>query len=400
MPFHPLYDDKKQLVRAWCDAVRAGLVVLPRQVMGGLDLDKFFELQTNLGTSHVHTYTARDGQLLGAMLVYRLYKGARAAEVGWVQAMEATELDVSRMLRDGLEHAFAAPELHRLTWDLVDTDGRGRACFLKYGFVEEGRFRESAQDGQSYQDVVRLALLRKDWLEAKEAFDLPVGSHGKDAGSAETYSIQVLTDANSWIASYVEELADEWRAGGNTVRVSHKIEQSRPADFCFCLSFSRIVTSDIRKQYRHTLVVHESDLPKGRGWAPMTWQILEGKSRIPVTLFEAVDAVDAGPIYLQEWITLTGTELHPEWRAMQGRATQNLCRQWVQAFPDILEKAHAQEGEASVYSRRTPADSRLDPGKTLAEQFNLLRVVDNENYPAFFEMYGMRYRISIETWLG
>lgn len=130
----------------------------------------------------------------------------------------------------------------------------------------------------------------------------------------------------------------------------------------------------------------------------MTWQILEGKNRIPLTLIEAVDAVDSGPIYLQEWITLTGTELHPEWRALQAQVTQNLCRQWVQAYPSILQKVRQQEGEASVYARRLPADSRIDPKKTFEEQFNLLRVVDNEKYPAFFELNGRQYRFSIEPW--
>ena len=46
--------------------------------------------------------------------------------------------------------------------------------------------------------------------------------------------------------------------------------------------------------------------------------------------------------------------------------------------------------------RRTPADSRLDPDKSIAEQFELLRVVDNQRYPAFFDHRGRRYRITIE----
>lgn len=397
MPFHPVNEDQKQLLRAWCGAVVAGQDGLPRQAVGGRDLSHLIDLPGGRELSDVRLYVADNGRVLGAMFVSRS-PGAQDAAVAWVSAADATHLELNRMLREGLEQAFAAPELHRLTWDLVDADGRTAARHCKYGFVAEGHFRESFLDGQSYRDVTRLGLLRKDWRAAKEAWELRRGMPGPDTGTAEKYSIQVLTDTTSWIASYVDELADEWETGGHTVRVSHKVEQCRPADFCFCLSFSRIVSSAIRSQYRHTLVVHESELPQGRGWAPMTWQILEGKNRIPVTLIEAVDAVDAGPIYLQEWITLAGTELHPEWRALQAQATQNLCRQWVQAYPGIREKARPQEGEGSVYARRRPADSRLDPKKTLAEQFDLLRVVDNENYPAFFEMHGRRYRFGIEPW--
>jgi hypothetical protein len=32
---------------------------------------------------------------------------------------------------------------------------------------------------------------------------------------------------------------------------------------------------------------------------------------------------------------------------------------------------------------------------TLREQFNLLRVVDNERYPAYFELNGIKYVIKI-----
>lgn len=397
MPFYPANDGQKELLRVWCDALLAGQPGLPRQVMDGRDLSNLIDLQAGRELPEVGLYATDNGQVLGAMLISRP-AGSHDAAVAWVSAAETTHAELNRMLREGLEQAFAAPELHRLTWDLVDADGRTAARHCKYGFVAEGHFRESFLDGQSYRDVTRFGLLRKDWLAAKAAWELRCGMHAQAAGAVETYSIQVLTDATSWITSYIDELADEWAADGHTVRVSHKVEQCRPADFCFCLSFSCIVPSSIRSQYLHTLVVHESDLPQGRGWAPMTWQILEGKSRIPVTLIEAVDTVDAGPIYLQEWINLAGTELHPEWRALQAQATQNLCRQWVRVYPGILEKARQQEGECSVYARRRPVDSRLDSKKTLAEQFDLLRVVDNKKYPAFFEMKGRRYRFCIEPW--
>ena len=183
---------------------------------------------------------------------------------------------------------------------------------------------------------------------------------------------------------------------GHDVIIAHSIKDSQPADFCFCLSFGQILPTSVRSQFKHTLVVHGSDLPQGRGWAPMAWQLLEGKNRIPVTLFEAADAVDAGPIYLQEWIALNGTELNHEWRRLQAEAINCLCVQWVGEYPEILNKARMQTGEPSFYPRRKPEHSHLDATKTIAEQFDLLRVVDNERYPAYFEIRGNRYSIRIE----
>ncbi len=205
--------------------------------------------------------------------------------------------------------------------------------------------------------------------------------------------IAILTDKDSWIFPWVRLLAQGWLEEGHAVQIAHACSNLQEGDLCFCLSFSQIVPARNRKMFKNTLVVHESNLPEGRGWSPMSWQILEGRNRIAVTLLEAVDEVDSGPIYLQNWIDLEGWELNEHWRRMQAETTLRLCRQFVAQWPDI--QGHPQQGSPTYYPRRTPADSGLDPDKTLHEQFNLLRIVDNERYPAFFEMHGRKYRLTI-----
>lgn len=124
--------------------------------------------------------------------------------------------------------------------------------------------------------------------------------------------------------------------------------------------------------------------------------MLEGKQVIPITLFEAEEAVDSGTIYSQDFMLLEGHELVDELRSKQADATLNLFRYFVMRYPGILQQAVPQAGEENFYQRRRVDDSRLDLQKTIAEQFNLLRVVDNECYPAFFDWQGQRYTIKIE----
>jgi methionyl-tRNA formyltransferase len=78
------------------------------------------------------------------------------------------------------------------------------------------------------------------------------------------------------------------------------------------ISCNEIVPASVRGRYRKTLVIHASDLPRGRGWSPYVWQVLEGKNRIPVTLLEAEDAVDSGAIWAQRDLSLEGHELFDE----------------------------------------------------------------------------------------
>ena len=130
----------------------------------------------------------------------------------------------------------------------------------------------------------------------------------------------------------------------------------------------------------------------------MTWQIIEGASEIPITLFEADPELDAGQIYDQQTIKLSGLELSAEWQELQASATLSLCMRWLADYPHSATLGKPQEGEESVYQRRTPQDSCLDPTCSLDELFPLLRVVDNQAYPAFFEIDGRRYKLSILPW--
>lgn len=209
------------------------------------------------------------------------------------------------------------------------------------------------------------------------------------------FKIVILSDSTSWITSTVEELEGHWKELGHEVVGLHDIQELPFADFCFCLSFSQLIPPLIRQQFKHTLVVHESDLPAGKGWSPLSWQILEGKNRIPITLLEAVDELDSGPIYAQCWVEFEGYELVDELREGQARATKEICQWFVDQYPESLSEAREQQGHESFYPRRRPQDSKLDLNKTIAEQFNLLRVVDNERYPAFFELHGRRFYLKI-----
>jgi methionyl-tRNA formyltransferase len=126
----------------------------------------------------------------------------------------------------------------------------------------------------------------------------------------------------------------------------------------------------------------------------MSWMVLEGATQLPLCLIEAVEKVDAGDIIYKETFALDGTELIEDLRVKQGEKIVEMCIRYLQE--DSLPVGVPQEGEESFYSRRTQEDSRLDVTKTIEEQFNLLRIVDNERYPAFFEYKGVRYKVTIE----
>ena len=46
--------------------------------------------------------------------------------------------------------------------------------------------------------------------------------------------------------------------------------------------------------------------------------------------------------------------------------------------------------------KRTPEDSELDPHKSIAEQFELMRVADSDRFPCFFNFRGFKYLLFIK----
>lgn len=205
--------------------------------------------------------------------------------------------------------------------------------------------------------------------------------------------IHILVDNDSWIIPYAERLTREIAAMGFAARFVREAENIENGWLSFLLGCTQLVSNEILLRSEHNLVVHESDLPKGRGFAPMAWQILEGKTRIPISLIEAVDGVDEGMVWLKDEIVLEGHELCHEWRNLQGMKTVELCRRFVEDFEHL--DPQTQTGEPTYYPRRRPADSELDITRSIEEQFQLLRVVDNDRYPAYFEKNGTVYELRI-----
>jgi methionyl-tRNA formyltransferase len=207
--------------------------------------------------------------------------------------------------------------------------------------------------------------------------------------------IQLLVDnVNSWFVPYATALNSKLISMGFDSHLLHDHEAVRSGDILFILSCEKILKKHTLDKNKLNLVVHGSDLPKGRGWSPMTWEVLEGKNRFCLSLIEAAEKVDSGNVIEKTFFELKGYELNEEMKTIQGKEINKLIIGFLKKYPSF--SSSPQVGEPSYYPRRTPRDSELDINKTLKDQFNLFRVVDNEKFPAFFHYMGHRYILKIE----
>ncbi len=207
-------------------------------------------------------------------------------------------------------------------------------------------------------------------------------------------TVTVVVDTPGWFDPFAAKLAEALAAAGDRATLVRDHADVPEGAVAFYLSCMKITPAAVLGRNRLNVVVHASDLPHGRGFSPLVWQVLEGRNRIPLCMIEAADPVDSGAVLMRDELLFEGHELNDEMRDRMGHAIVAMCLRMMAAGEPPT--GVPQEGEPSWFRRRRPDDSRLDPERSLAEQFDLLRVVDNDRYPAFFDHRGHRYVLRIE----
>ena len=206
--------------------------------------------------------------------------------------------------------------------------------------------------------------------------------------------VDFLTPETGWFSDVANRLGEEVRRKGHECRIVHRHEDLERGELLYILSYLRIVPPHVLDLHEQNIVIHGSDLPSGRGFSPLSWQILENPEEVVFTLFEAAEAVDAGDYYMKRSLPLDGTELFHEWRAKGGALIAEMALEFLErrtALPRI-----AQEGEGTHYRRRSEADDEVLPDESLAQIFDKLRACDPDSYPVWFTHRGRRYFLRLD----
>lgn len=197
----------------------------------------------------------------------------------------------------------------------------------------------------------------------------------------------------------VNDYLNRWiseQQGVHSVELVREKSELSGGDILFLISCSEIVGSAVRSAYRATLVLHASDLPRGRGWSPHIWQLIEGADEITLSLLEAEDKVDSGRIWKKLKFHVPKHALWDEINSLLFDAELKLIDFAVSEFEQICPTVQDVTIEPNYYPLRTSADSQIDPSQSIASQFDRIRVCDPNRFPAFFELQGKKYKLILE----
>lgn len=141
--------------------------------------------------------------------------------------------------------------------------------------------------------------------------------------------------------------------------------------------------------------VHNSLLPKYRGFSPLVWQIINGEDRVGFSVFSLTAGMDTGEIWFQDSIAITKDE---SVASILGRLETRIVSGIEILYPKILQglaQPEPQDDVAVSYcSNRLPCDGLID-WNLPAQKINDFIRAQSSPYPcAYTRLNGTVIRIN------
>jgi methionyl-tRNA formyltransferase len=159
-------------------------------------------------------------------------------------------------------------------------------------------------------------------------------------------------------------------------------------DVCICCGWSQIIPESILEAPSWgTVGLHLSPLPKGRGGAPVNWQIIHGHDKVTATLFRFVPEVDHGDVLGQKSVLIEQRDdistVYPKLTLVSIDLLDEFLMDLSKRNISATEQSY---GEATYYPQRKPDDGLIDWKQSSEFIWNWIRA-QTKPYPGAFTFY-------------
>jgi methionyl-tRNA formyltransferase len=128
---------------------------------------------------------------------------------------------------------------------------------------------------------------------------------------------------------------------------------------CVLVNYPHIVNKEFIAQFPKGVInLHAGMLPNYRGRHPVVWAMINGESKIGLTVHYVDENIDAGDIILQDSIPITCNDKYDD---VLKKINEEGSRLLLQAV-DLIDQDKAPrtpQTEGTYYKRRTPEDSNV-----------------------------------------
>lgn len=169
--------------------------------------------------------------------------------------------------------------------------------------------------------------------------------------------------------------------------ISNQIEEYSP-DICIVVGWYYLIDTRILKQVRGGFIgIHNSLLPKYRGFAPLVWQLINGEQKVGFSVFSFDDGLDTGDIFYQEEVEISEKDYIADVLSVIEKKVLKFFKNY---YKNLLEETlvkHVQKDMGVSYcGKRIESDGRINWEWNSTRIYNFIRA-QSAPYPGAYTTY-------------
>jgi len=145
---------------------------------------------------------------------------------------------------------------------------------------------------------------------------------------------------------------------------------------------------------RNIIVFHSSDLPEGKGWAPIYYSIVDNKEYYVISGVLINEEIDAGNIIVKACFRIKGNYTAEVIRKWDDEISIILIGKILLHFDGLNFQGVEQRERGTYFKKRIPEDNEVDINSQLSAVINHIRACER-THPAYFYFNQTKYIINI-----
>lgn len=167
MPLRPLAESDLLTMLEWRNAPSVRENMYTKHEISEAEHRNWFARQKNDEHSRWYIYEDEMSKPQGVVYFTQYQLEQRNSFWGFYAGQNAKPGLGACMELDALDHAFTSLGLHKLNCEVIATNNKVVNLHKKFGFKEEGVFRDVHFNGKEFIDVIRLGILSSEWLNKR-----------------------------------------------------------------------------------------------------------------------------------------------------------------------------------------------------------------------------------------
>ena len=193
----------------------------------------------------------------------------------------------------------------------------------------------------------------------------------------------LLDKKNDWLKKYFVDFSfDNKLKKKFSFSVVYKLNKKINIELLFLLGLTKKINLKKYKNINKAFLIHESNLPKGRGFSPVKHQILEKKDKIKCCLISCDEKIDTGKIYKYDFLKIKKTDLYDDIKKKQFLISMKMIKKILNDYPFL--KSKEQKGKPTYYRKFTSEDDQININLSIKDEFNKIRSTDYINHQNYF----------------